>query len=474
MGALRLYERRPRPGRLGPAAGVPVVRDAVRPRQPDRQPPEHDRLRAGSPRAPCARWPATRPTDARRLARRPAGQDPRTSSATASWPTSTWSRTRRYYGTWDATPLYLIALHEAWRWLGDETLLEDLPRAAVRCLEWIDQYGDLDGDGFQEYQTRSSEGLREHGLEGRGRRRRLSRRQPGRRSRRRSASCRATSTTRSAHGRALRRARRARPRRRAAPTQAADAQAALQRGVLDGGRGHLRLRPGPGQAADQDRSPPTPATASGAASSTPTRPRRVVERAARSRTCGAAGASGRSRRDNPAYNPFSYQRGSVWPHDNGIIAAGLQALRLRREAGQPGRPGHLRRGRALRRATACPRSSPAWSASAGSFPVQYLGANIPQAWAAGSVFQLVQAMLGLRADAPNGRLWVNPTPARLAPVAGARRPEGRPDRAGSPLLARGCVTRFSVASQRGDRLDVLSGTRPAVPGPIGRGRSGWA
>src|SRR5204863_4264952 len=44
-----------------------------------------------------------------------------------------------------------------------------------------------------------------------------------------------------------------------------------------------------------------------------------------------------------------------------------------------------------------------------SFPVQYPSANIPQAWAAGSVFHLLQAILGLRADAPNGVLYVDPT-----------------------------------------------------------------
>ena len=45
----------------------------------------------------------------------------------------------------------------------------------------------------------------------------------------------------------------------------------------------------------------------------------------------------------------------------------------------------------------------------GTFPVQYPGANIPQAWAAGSVFHLLQAILGLRADAPAGRIYVEPT-----------------------------------------------------------------
>ncbi len=62
-----------------------------------------------------------------------------------------------YYGTADATPLYLITLHAAWRAIGDRDLLEqhlESPRLPV----WIDDYGDRDGDGFQEYQTRSPVG----------------------------------------------------------------------------------------------------------------------------------------------------------------------------------------------------------------------------------------------------------------------------------------------------------------------------
>jgi glycogen debranching enzyme len=63
-----------------------------------------------------------------------------------------------YYGTADATPLYLVALHAAWRATGDRTLIErHLPNAEA-CLTWIDKYGDRDGDGFQEYQTRSTAG----------------------------------------------------------------------------------------------------------------------------------------------------------------------------------------------------------------------------------------------------------------------------------------------------------------------------
>ena len=57
-----------------------------------------------------------------------------------------------YYGTADATPLYLIVLHTAWRSTGDTGLLQRHLTTAERCLEWIDKYGDRDGDGFQQYQ----------------------------------------------------------------------------------------------------------------------------------------------------------------------------------------------------------------------------------------------------------------------------------------------------------------------------------
>src|SRR6266550_5029155 len=68
-----------------------------------------------------------------------------------------------YYGTADATPLYLITLHAAWRAIGDRALLERHLETAEACLSWIDDYGDRDGDGFQEYQTRSPVGYENMG-----------------------------------------------------------------------------------------------------------------------------------------------------------------------------------------------------------------------------------------------------------------------------------------------------------------------
>jgi len=97
----------------------------------------------------------------------------------------------------------------------------------------------------------------------------------------------------------------------------------------------------------------------------------------------------------------------------------------------------------------------------GSFPVQYLGANIPQAWAAGSIFQLVQAMLGLRADAPNKRLYVDPTLPEWLPdlrmqnlMVGGRRLD-------LAFHREGRVTEFQVTRTDGE-IDVLP--EPPRPG----------
>jgi len=68
-----------------------------------------------------------------------------------------------YYGTVDATPLFVVLLGELRRWgLGDEGFDELLP-AADRALEWITRYGDRDGDGYVEYQRSTEKGLANQG-----------------------------------------------------------------------------------------------------------------------------------------------------------------------------------------------------------------------------------------------------------------------------------------------------------------------
>jgi len=67
--------------------------------------------------------------------------------------------TDRYYGTVDATPLFLILLSELWRWSGDDAIVRELEAAAKRALAWIDGPGDRDGDGFVEYERRARRGI---------------------------------------------------------------------------------------------------------------------------------------------------------------------------------------------------------------------------------------------------------------------------------------------------------------------------
>src|SRR5262245_39937986 len=64
-----------------------------------------------------------------------------------------------YYGTNDATPLFLVLLDEYERWTGDAALVRELEPAARAALSWIDEYGDRDRDGYVEYERKTDLGL---------------------------------------------------------------------------------------------------------------------------------------------------------------------------------------------------------------------------------------------------------------------------------------------------------------------------
>lgn len=68
-----------------------------------------------------------------------------------------------YYGSTTSTPLYLVVLSEFYHWTGDKALLERNREHMEKALHWIETYGDLDSDGFYEYQTRSTQGLKNQG-----------------------------------------------------------------------------------------------------------------------------------------------------------------------------------------------------------------------------------------------------------------------------------------------------------------------
>ncbi|WP_226672544.1 amylo-alpha-1,6-glucosidase [Rossellomorea aquimaris] len=68
-----------------------------------------------------------------------------------------------YYGTIDATPLFLVLLTEYVKWTGDFGTFRKLSGNVKRALQWIDQYGDRDGDLFLEYHQESSKGIANQG-----------------------------------------------------------------------------------------------------------------------------------------------------------------------------------------------------------------------------------------------------------------------------------------------------------------------
>ncbi|MBB5918191.1 glycogen debranching enzyme [Nocardia transvalensis] len=68
-----------------------------------------------------------------------------------------------YYGTVDATPLFVMLLAECWRWGAEESIVKALLPAADAALTWMDSYGDTDGDGFVEYRRKTDQGLANQG-----------------------------------------------------------------------------------------------------------------------------------------------------------------------------------------------------------------------------------------------------------------------------------------------------------------------
>ena len=121
---------------------------------------------------------------------------------------------------------------------------------------------------------------------------------------------------------------------------------------------------------------------------------------------------------HPAFNPYSYQKGSVWPHDNGLIALGFRRYGFDREAslimqellGAGGFFDHHQ----------MPELYAGVQRTPSNFPVHYLGTNVPQAWAAGTIFMLLRMILGFQPDAPYDKLCLDPLPE----WRGARRVEG--------------------------------------------------
>jgi glycogen debranching enzyme len=308
-----------------------------------------------------------------------------------------------YYGTADATPLYLIVLHNAWRWTGDASLLDKHMDTAERCLEWIDHYGDRDGDGFQEYQTRSTAGYENMGWKDSGE---ALVNLDGSLVKGPKALCELQGyvydawvrmadvfDARGVHERAEQlRAKASRLFEQFNETFWNEEEG-FYAFCLDGDKKPVwSVASNPGHCLLSGIVPPERAA-------------RVVRRLMAPDMWSGWGI--RTLSDaHAAYDPHSYQRGSVWPHDNGLIALGFRRYGFADEATMIARD--VSEAASFFMQHRMPELYAGLKRTPTTFPVQYKGANVPQAWAAGSCFSLLTALLGLQPDAPNGKLYIDP------------------------------------------------------------------
>jgi glycogen debranching enzyme len=308
-----------------------------------------------------------------------------------------------YYGSADATLLYPILLHETYLWTGDRKLLDTYLPAAERCVEWMDRYGDRDGDGFQEYRTRSPRGIKHQGWKDSGDGIVYG---DGRPVEPPIALCELQGYVYDAKQRMAALYASLGQEARAAHL-CAEADALFERfneafWMEDEGTYAFGLD------AQKQRIASVVSNAGHCLWSgivPPSRAGRVVARLLSEDMWSGWGVRTLSA-SHPAFNPFAYQRGSVWPHDNALIAAGCKRYGYDAAAGQIAHG--IFAAASLFQGYRLPELMSGHQRKALGFPVQYLGVNIPQAWASGSAFLLLQAILGLRADAPQERLYLAP------------------------------------------------------------------
>ncbi len=319
-----------------------------------------------------------------------------------------------YFGTVDATPLWIMVLAEHHRATGDLALLRGLLPNLEAALGWIDHHGDLDGDGFIEYRTRSPAGLANQGwkdswdgiVHADG-----SLPEPP------IALVEAQAYVYAAKRGAARlfRALGDPSRGRALDVEAARLRDAFDAAfwmpsegfyclALDGKKRQVAaISSNPGHALYCGIAPPERAA-------------RMAERLMSEDLFSGWGVRTLSNRE-VRYNPAGYHIGTVWPHDNALIALGLKRYGLEAPAeslatGLFDAAQHFPSYR-------MPELFCGFARSAFGVPVRYPVACSPQAWAATAWSMLLQAILGVRPDAA----------AREAPPSSARR--SRPGSTGS-------------------------------------------
>ncbi len=315
----------------------------------------------------------------------------------------------RYYGSVDATPLFLVLLSEVWRWTGDADLVNRLRPAATAALEWCDRYGDLDGDGFVEYHRRTERGLANQSWKDSGDSQRF---HDGVLAEAPIAPAEVQGYVYDAKLRLAELARqvwRDRPLAERLDREAAELAARFDAAYwVDDRDGFYAL------ALDADKRPVDSLCSnlghllwSGIVP--PERVEAVVDRLMGDPLWSGWGVRTMSTADS-GYNPLSYHNGTVWPHDTSLAAWGLA---------RAGRTAELQRiVRTLLQAASyfdwsLPEVFAGYARAETPFPIAYPTAARPQAWAAGTPVLLLRLLLGLE-----------PEPARnaLRTVAAGRMP----------------------------------------------------
>ncbi|CAN5280194.1 glycogen debranching N-terminal domain-containing protein [soil metagenome] len=322
----------------------------------------------------------------------------------------------QYYGTVDATPLWVLLLHDAWRWGLPAAEVEPLLEHAVRALDWVVGAADPDGDGFLEYVGTAGSGLANQGWKDSGDSVRFG---DGRIAEPPIALC-------EVQGYAYEAARRGAELLEAFGRTGTDRYHDWAEALRTRFRQHFWVTDGerayPAMALDGAKARVDSLTSNvghllGTGLLDDAEAAQVVGLLAGPEMDSGYGLRTMSSAAG-GYNPLSYHCGSVWPHDTAVVvtamaragyasaAAALLEGLLSAGAGFAGRLPELysgeRRAHSLR-------------------PVPYPAACRPQAWSAAAAVSLVEAILGLRPDVPAGRLRL--APARPSPV-GRLRVEG--------------------------------------------------
>jgi glycogen debranching enzyme len=298
----------------------------------------------------------------------------------------------RYYGSVDATPLFVMLAGAYFERTGNISLIRQIWPNLKGALTWMATYGDLDGDGFIEYQTRSAHGLKQQGWKDSFDSVFHS---DGTIAEPPVALCEVQAYKYAAHRAAARLARVIGDAELASQyeTAASSLQECFERFFWNDDIGSYVI------ALDRDKKPCVVSTSNaGHALFCEIASRRHADSVASAimreqlfSGWGIRTVSSSERR----YNPMAYHNGSVWPHDTAIVAMGLSNYRMPHCASQilqglheASRHFELQRVPELfcgfhRRAD-------------GSGPTLYPVACAPQAWAAGSIFLLLQACLSIR------------------------------------------------------------------------------